>query len=176
MADQQGAGRSGLPGAFTGGSPFRSLQDEMDRMFRAFSTPETSLRAGPSGNGVLGLRVDIGEGENEIEIKADLPGVPEDQVEVTLEEDVLRIRAEKKSETERKERDWRVTERSYGIFERAIRMPQGVDPEKVKADFEQGVLRITVPKPPEPKPQSKRIAVSAGADAGGGKGKKSGGG
>lgn len=138
-------------------APFRALQEEMDRVFHAFSMPQMSWPAG--GAGALGLRVDIGETDGEIRVRADLPGLSEDEVEVTLEDDMLRIRAEKKEETEREGETWRVAERSRGSFERAIRVPPGIDPEKVAASMEKGVLTVTLPKPPGAQASGKRIPV-----------------
>lgn len=131
-------------------------------MFRAFSMPEMTWSSAGATEGALGLRVDIAETDKEIEIKADLPGIPEKDVEVTLEDDVLRIRAEKKSETEKGDKNWRVVERSYGSFERSIRVPAGVDPKKIDARFENGVLTVTLPKPPSAKPAAQRISVKSG--------------
>ncbi len=141
-------------------SPFRAFQEEMDRMFHAFSMPQMSWTSGlETTGGSLGLRVDIGETENEIQVQADLPGIPEEDVDVTLEDDVLTIRAEKKSEREKTEKNWRVVERSQGRFERSIRVPSGIDPDRTKAQFDKGVLTITLPKPPVVKSQSRRIEV-----------------
>lgn len=152
--------RARVPDLFQGVSPFRALQDEVDRMLHAFSLPQMQWSTGDAAAaGALGLRVDIGETENEIHIKADLPGVEEKDVEVTLEDDMLRLRAEKKSEQERGDKTWRVVERSCGTFERTIRVPAGVDPEKVSAAFANGVLTITLPKPPEAKSAVRRISV-----------------
>ena len=160
MADKsENTGRD-VPPPLPVPSPFRAFQEEMDRMFHAFSMPQMSWSTGlGTSSGALGLRVDIGETDDEIQIQADLPGVPEDDVEVTLEDDVLTIRAEKKSEQEKSERNWRVTERSYGRFERSIRVPSGIDPEKTKAAFDKGVLTVTLPKPPAAATTARRIEV-----------------
>ncbi|MEM7497663.1 MAG: Hsp20/alpha crystallin family protein [Pseudomonadota bacterium] len=160
MSEQQTERSPSLPSVFGGPSMFRSLQEEMDRMFHAFSLPQMSWQSGAgSGSGALGLRVDIGETDKEIHVQADLPGVTEDEVEVTLEDDVLHIRAEKKIEADRTEKKMRVVERSHGLFERAIRMPAGIEPEKVTASFDKGVLSVTLPKPPEVASSSRRIAI-----------------
>jgi len=141
--------------------PFRSMREEMSRMLSAFSMPQMTWSAG-STEGSLALRVDIAETDDEIEVTAELPGVPEKDIDVTLEDDVLRIRAEKKSEVEKGEKNWRVLERSYGAFERAIRVPAGIDPEKVNARFENGVLTVTLPKPPSAKSAAHKISVGSG--------------
>ncbi|MGF1503495.1 MAG: Hsp20/alpha crystallin family protein [Paracoccaceae bacterium] len=161
MSPQDTDRTSPLPSLFGATSPFRSFQEEMDRMFHAFSTPQMSWRsAAVPATGTLGLRVDIGETEREIHVDADLPGVAEEDVEVTLEDDILRIRAEKKTEADTTEKNMRIVERSYGVFERAIRMPAGIDPAQVAARFEKGVLSIKLPKPAEAPASAKRIAIA----------------
>jgi len=147
-------------GSLTLPTPFRALQDEMDRIFHAFSMPQMSWSSGTGpDNGALGLRVDISETDDEIQIKADLPGIPEEDVQEELEDDLLRIRAEKKAESEKSDKQWRVVERSFGRFERTIRVPQGIEPERTQAQFENGVLTVTLPKPPAAQARSHRIAV-----------------
>lgn len=149
-----------LSGGFAGPSMFKSLQDEMDRMFHAFAMPQMSWQSSlPSESGGLGLRVDIGETDKEIHVEADLPGIPEDAVEVTLEDDLLRIRAERKTEADKTEKNMRIVERSHGVFERAIRMLAGIDPQKVTASFDKGVLSVTLPKPHKLESASHRLAI-----------------
>ncbi|GAB5469998.1 MAG: hypothetical protein Kilf2KO_30280 [Rhodospirillales bacterium] len=141
-------------------SPFGAFQEEMDRMFHAFSMPQLPWRSGMGqGKGALGLRVDIAESDGEIQVQTDLPGVPEEAVEVTLDHDVLRIHAEKKSQSEKSDTTWLVAERSHGVFERAIRVPAGIDPDQVSAHFDKGVLTVTLPKPAETQGSARRIAV-----------------
>ena len=150
------------PSIFGSNSPFKALQDEMDRIFQAFSSPQTSWTGALSAaSGAMGLRVDIGESDDEIQIVADLPGIAEDEVEVTLADDALRIHAERKHESDKSEKNWRVVERSHGVFERLIRVPEGIDADKVQARFEKGVLTVTLPKPPAPEKSSQRIAVKS---------------
>ena len=142
-------------------SPFQSLQDEMERMFHAFSLPEMGWRTGMQRReGALGLRINVSESDDEIQVTADLPGVSEEDIAVTLENDVLRISAEKSADSEEKDKTWHVVERSYGRFERAIRMPSGIDPDAVKASFKDGVLSVRLPKPPEAEPPKRKIAVT----------------
>lgn len=135
------------PAARSSVSPFQSFGDEMNRFFGAFSSPHFAWGAGGAEDGAFGLRVDIGETADEIEVKADLPGVDPKDVEVTLDGDILTLKAQKSAEADRKEKSWRVRERSYGSYARSIRLPQGIDPAKVKADFAEGVLTVTAPKP-----------------------------
>lgn len=144
-------------------SGFQTIRDELDRMFHAFSLPEMSWRSGlPEFANTIGLRVDVAETDDEIQVTGELPGVEEKDVDVSLEDDMLRIRAEKRTEKDEKDKKWHVVERSYGTFERAIRVPSGIDPESVKAKFAKGILTVTLPKPPEVKAAAKKIAISAG--------------
>ena len=143
-------------------SPFQSLQDEIERMFHAFSLPELSWRAGmPGSEGTLGLRINVSESDTAIQVTADLPGVQEDDIDVTLEGDLLRISAEKSAETEKEEKTWHVVERSYGRYERAMHVPAGIDPDSIKAGYKDGVLTIDIPKPAEMASSTRKIAVSS---------------
>lgn len=147
-------------GLFRASSPFKALQEEVDRIFQAFSAPQTTWRGGLfAGPAAMGLRVDIGETDDQIQVVADLPGMAEEDVEVTLDNDILRLRAEKKSESTDSGTNWQVMERSHGVFERQVRVPDGIDADKVTARFDKGVLTVTLPKPPAPPPSAKRIAV-----------------
>jgi len=111
--------------------------------------------------GVAAPSVDVSETDDAIEVKADLPGLDEKEVEVTLEDDALVIRGEKKQEREEKKRDYHLTERTYGEFQRVIPMPRGLDADKVKASFKKGVLHVTLPKTPEARQNRRSIHVSA---------------
>lgn len=145
---------------------FRSLRDEFDRMFRAMSWPDMNWRSGLANwaDDAVGLRVDVAESEGDIQVTTDLPGIDEDEIDVSLVDDVLRIRAEKnfEKEDEGDAKQWHVVERSYGKFERAIRVPPGIDADGVKATFDKGVLTVSLPKPPESKETTKKIAVTSG--------------
>jgi HSP20 family protein len=124
--------------------------------FRGFKTQVDSLFEdwfGRSMGGVLAPRVDVAEDENAVTLTAELPGVNEKDIDVSLVGDQLTIKGEKRSEHEdKKETDGHVIhrkERSYGAFQRTITVPYQVDPTQVSADFKDGVLRITLPKPPD---------------------------
>ena len=105
-------------------------------------------------------RVDVKETEEAVEVEAELPGIDAKNVDVTLHDHCLRITGEKKQEKEEKdENGYRVTERSYGRFERHIALPENVDEEKIGADYKDGVLHITVPKTEVAKP--KKIEVKS---------------
>jgi HSP20 family protein len=140
-------------------SPFLALHREMNRLFdetlRSFNAPGI-FRAVPSWPDI-----EISDAEKEIRVSAELPGMQEKDVEVLLEGDVLTIRGEKKSETEDKDRH--LSERFYGRFERQIPLGYEVEPDKVNASFNSGVLTLTIPKSEKSAAKTKRIAIKAGS-------------
>src|SRR5918993_3658923 len=155
----------GLMGGGFGGDPFMSLHREMNRLFDdAFrgSTGQMPSSQGQGGEGgMLMPHMDVSETDKELKICADLPGVSEKDIDVRLEDDVLVIRAEKKFERKDGKENYHFVERSYGTFQRALRLPGPVDPEKVQARFENGVLTVTVPKS-EQQERSRRIQIQGG--------------
>jgi HSP20 family protein len=90
--------------------------------------------------------MDVTETEKEYEVKAELPGMEEKDVEVTLTDGVLTIRGEKKTDHEEKGKGFHMVERSYGSFSRSLELPAGIDPETIKASLEKGVLTVSIPK------------------------------
>ena len=143
---------------------FGSLQREIDRLFDDFMHGAGALPAAGAG---LVPSIDISESDKEIEIAVELPGLERKDVEISLEDNVLTIRGEKKVETQSGDgkdgdnKNRRVTERMYGVFYRVIELPPGIDPSKVQATMSKGVLKVTVPKPPHSQP--KRIEVKEAA-------------
>jgi len=103
--------------------------------------------------------VDVFEKEDRFVVKAELPGMKEDDIDVSVVGDTLSIKGEKKTETETKDEDYYRCERSYGSFYRSIPIPSNVDADKIEASFEDGVLEVALPKSAKVKP--KKIAVSA---------------
>jgi HSP20 family protein len=144
-----------------GDDPFVSLHREIDRLFDDFSRGMPLMRW-PTANGGVDLRVDVSETDKEIKVTAELPGVDEKDIEVTLAGDLLTIKGEKKAEQERKEEKHHVIERSYGAFARSLRLPYAVEEKNVQAEFKKGVLTITLPKPAEVQAAAKKIAVKTG--------------
>src|SRR3954466_7674344 len=136
-----------------------TLQNEMNRLFGSFfDTPTTSM----NGAGVRRWLppMDLVETDEHFVLRADLPGVPADAVDVQLEDNVLTVSGQREAEHEgRKEGYYRV-ERSFGRFQRSLTLPEGVDPEAISASFERGVLEIRIPKPEQRKPR--RVAISVG--------------
>ena len=160
------------------GDPFLSLHREMNRLFddvfRGTSLPTAS---GSQGQGDVGTFVNasmnVSETDKEIRITAELPGVTEQDIDVSLDDDVLTIRGEKKFERKDDKENFHFVERSYGTFQRSLRLPYAVESEQVRASFENGVLTVTVPKT-ERQERSRRIQVqgrgATGQGSSGGKG------
>ena len=104
--------------------------------------------------------MDLVEADDHFVLKADLPGLAEDDVAIEVQDNVLTISGSREAEHERKEKGWYRLERSYGSFSRSLTLPDGVDADKVEANFDRGVLEIRVPKPEERKPR--RISIGDG--------------
>ncbi len=136
--------------ARTSGDPFTSFRREMDRMFEDFFTGfgfPSIRQAGTWEGAVLAPRIETSETDQEICVSAELPGMDEKDIDVTLGGDVLTIRARKEAERDEEDRDYHLTERSYGTFVRTLRLPFAVDPDRAEASYRNGVLTITIPKP-----------------------------
>jgi HSP20 family protein len=104
--------------------------------------------------------VDIYDNKNSLVIKADLPGMTQKDIDVSVEDDVLRIKGEKKKEHEEKKDNFYRLERSYGCFERSFALPSNVDATKVKASYKEGVLELTLPKKEEAKPKQIKVDIN----------------
>jgi HSP20 family protein len=145
--------------------PFRelnTLQSEMNRLFNSvFDTP-----SGGAGNGGALRRwmpaMDLVETDDHFVLRADLPGMSEDDVKIELEDNALSISGERKAEHESKNEGYYRVERAFGSFSRSLTLPQGVDPASVAASFDRGVLEVRIPKPEERKPR--RIEIGTGAE------------
>jgi HSP20 family protein len=131
----------------------------MNRLFGTFF--DTQAGAG-NGNGLRRWvpAMDLVEEGEQFVLRADLPGVSEDDVQVVLEDDVLTISGERESVHEQRRDGYHRLERSSGRFSRSLTLPEGVDPDSIHAHFENGVLELKVPKPAQPKPR--RVAISVG--------------
>ncbi len=152
-----------LPPMFTRGSEgLGSLFREIEKTFDDFSR-RTPL-AGYFGDGTAAPKIDVSEGKDGLEVTAELPGVEEQDIEVTLSRDVLTIRGEKKSERDEadKDKNWHLVERRYGLFSRSVTLPYEPDSDKVEAKFEKGVLRVRLPKPAEMTKKEKKITIRPG--------------
>jgi HSP20 family protein len=106
--------------------------------------------------------VDITEGDAAYKVTAELPGMSEKEIEVVVSGGMLTLKGEKRQEKEKKEKNFYLSERSYGSFQRSFYVPDGVDRDKIAADFSKGVLTITMPKSAKAMEQQKKIEVKAG--------------
>ena len=139
-----------------GMSLHRDINRLFDDMFRGFSMPSL-----PSIGRSLGWpRLELSENDKEIRVTAELPGMEEKDIEISLDDHQLVIWGEKKSETSDEERGY--SERSYGRFERRIGLPSQIDEDKVEAAFRNGVLTVTVPRTAEAAQGRKTIPINAG--------------
>ena len=164
--------RSLLPSAFGGfttpssrhgSDPFLALHREMNRLFdeafRGFGMPEGEVARGDRirrGGAAYSAK------PTRTKVVAELPGVDQNDVEITLSDDVLTIRGEKKVAHENQQQNYHVMERSYGSFARSIRLPFTVNPDQVQATFKDGVLSVALPKPAETQRKERRIQISSG--------------
>ena len=138
--------------------PFRELlaiRNTMERMLDSAVTGTSTLQPA-----TLGLALDIAESENEYVVKASLPGINLDDLEMTYANNTLTIKGEVREEQELEEARYHLRERSYGSFARSITLPAGVESDKIEANYEAGVLTLRLPKAEEIKP--KKIAIKAG--------------
>jgi HSP20 family protein len=143
-------------------NPFYALHREMNQMFDDFFRGlELSPFAGGRNGGTFSPSIDVREGEKEVTVKAELPGMEEKDIEVNLTDDALTITGEKRDEKEEKGKGYWQREASYGSFRRVVPLPDGLDREKVDARFKNGVLTITLARLEDAKAKSKRIAVKA---------------
>jgi HSP20 family protein len=135
-----------------------TLQNEMNRLFN------TAFDA-PTGNGSTLRRwmpaMDLVETEDHFVLRADLPGMSEEDVTIEIEERVLTIAGERKSEHEATKEGYHRVERAFGKFARSLTLPEGVNAEAVTARFDKGVLEVSIPKPEEKKPRKISIGVGS---------------
>ena len=144
-------------------NPFREMEDMQERILRAMN--RASVR--PSGDGrqpvasaAWAPSVDISEDANEYLIKAELPEVTKEEVKVTVENGVLTVSGERKLEREEADRKYHRIERSYGSFLRSFALPEDADPDRVTAEFRDGLLQIRLPKSEVAKPKQIEVSVT----------------
>lgn len=147
---------------WSGMHPFLDLRHEIDDLF------DNVMRGLPGGSfprafgrnwRALSPEVDVSETEDALTITAELPGMDDGDVEVTLSDDVLSIKGEKREESEDKDRAFHITERRYGSFQRSFRLPANIDAGRIDAGFDKGVLTVRVPKSAKAATKVKKIAV-----------------
>ena len=144
--------------------PFRDLVSLQDRMNRLFDDSFRGVGRAAEEDWALGgswaPAVDIFEHEGNIVLKAELPGVDAKDVDIRVENNVLTLRGERKFDSEVKRDSYHRVERSYGAFSRSFTLPTVVDTGNIKAEFKEGVLRVTLPKREEAKPKQITISVT----------------
>ena len=154
-----------VPSGFPLVSAFPTFDDMENRVGqfinRVFDEPFTPVL--PESIGWLPA-MEIVEGEKELKLSAELPGLEEKNIDVTVDEGVLTIRGEKLEEKkeEKEDKKFYLYERSYGTFERSFALPTTIDAAKIEAKFEKGVLTVTMPKVAEAKPKALKVAVKTG--------------
>jgi HSP20 family protein len=139
-----------------------TIQSEMNRLFNTFFD---SPGPGTPPSGTLRRWIpamDLVETQDDFVLRADLPGLSENDVKIELEDNVLTISGERKAEHEERKEGYYRVERASGSFSRSLTLPEGVDPASVSAHFERGVLEVRVPKPEQRKPR--KVAISVGGD------------
>ena len=157
------------PAAMQVWRPFESLRREVDRLFEDFTMNPFRLPFRrpafdiepfwQTESWIAAPAVDLVEQEKAFELTAELPGLDEKNVEVKVANGVLTIKGEKQEDKEEKNKDFHVRERRFGSFERALRIPDTVDTDKIEASFKKGVLTVTLPKTAEAQKPVKKIAV-----------------
>ncbi|MCX8568104.1 MULTISPECIES: Hsp20/alpha crystallin family protein [Hyphomicrobiales] len=150
-----------------GWSPFETLRREVDRLFDDFHPfgwrgsfprlpePRTSFE----GSWPLAPAMDLVEKEKEYEITAEMPGADEKNIDIKVTNHLLTIKGEKSEEKEEKKKDYFLSERRYGSFQRSIQIPDGIDPDKIEATFSKGILTVRLPKTAEAQKPEKTITV-----------------
>ncbi|OGD23162.1 MAG: molecular chaperone [Candidatus Aminicenantes bacterium RBG_13_59_9] len=144
--------------------PFRDMMTLREKMNRLFEDQFAGREDKDIVQGTWTPSVDIFENESELVLTAELPGVKEDDLEIKVEDNTLSISGERKFEKETKEENYHRIERSYGSFYRSFTLPNFIDHEKIKAEHDNGLLRVTMPKKPELKARKVRVLKPVSVD------------
>ena len=160
------------PTAMQAWRPFESLRREVDRLFEDFTMNPFRLPFRrpafdiepfwQAESWIAAPTVDLVEHDKAFELTAELPGLDEKKVGVKVTNGVLTIKGEKHEDKEEKNKDFHMRERRFGSFERALRIPESVDTDKIEASFKKGVLTVTLPKTAEAQKPVKKIEVKGG--------------
>lgn len=146
---------------------FLGAQEDLNRMFRRDWLPGPTARGKPAEGGTWAPAVDIYETGEALVVEAELPGVSPDEIDVSVDDGVLTISGERLQEREVKEENFYRIERAHGVFQRSIRLPAEVDADKVAASFENGVLKVKVPKTAPKQPKSIKVQIEGKPKAAG---------
>ena len=157
-----------------GRDAFGDLRRDMDRMFdqlwrggfglpmfRRMFWPEAAA-SGESGFAFTSPALDFAEDDKAYHLTAELPGLNDKDIDLTISDDMLTISGEKREEKEEKQKDYHWTERRFGSFRRAVQLPAHIDRDKIEANFKNGVLSVTLPKTPEAITRQRKIEVKSG--------------
>jgi HSP20 family protein len=167
--------QAGTPARQTGArsaslDPIRIFRREMDRLFdqlwRAFSFSSFRRAAEPAAwsGGAFAFAapaIDFSEDDKAYHLTAELPGLSEKDINLTLSDDLLTVTGEKREEKEEKEKNYHYSERRFGSFRRAVQLPQHIDRDKIEANFKNGVLEVTLPKTRDAMQRQRKIEVTA---------------
>ena len=165
---RQERGLTRPPGFGSGGGPFTVLQrfaDEVDRMFEEFGMGRGLSpwwRGSQRGGSLWAPAIDVVQKDDQLVIKADLPGMKKDDLSIEMTDDAITIQGERKADHEEERGGVYRSERSYGSFYRVIPLPEGAITEQAKASFRDGVLEITVPVPPSTT-KGRKLEITEGA-------------
>ena len=162
------------PAPVPASDPWHSLRNEMDRLFDRFSgsfgMPSwrrmfdwEPMRRSETAFTFAAPSVDVAEDAKAYKITAELPGLEDKDIDVSIAGDMLVLKGEKTQAKEQKDKNYHMSERAYGSFQRAFALPDGVDRNKIAADLAKGVLTITLPKTAEAAKPAKKIAVKSAA-------------
>lgn len=132
------------------------LHREIDRLFSEFAQDIS-----PGGAQSIIPSIEITETDKTIEVSAEMPGLERKDVEISIEDDTLTIRGEKKVEENQKDKKVQLSERSYGVFLRVLQLPPGIDPSSVQATMANGVLKLSIPKPAKSAPKIIEVKEAA---------------
>lgn len=160
------------PAAEPARHPLLSLRREMDRLFDEFSTgwpfgagrrlfDLAPMRAVDAEIGATVPAIDVVEKDKEFLLTAELPGMNESDIDISLSDNVLTIKGEKREEREEKKKDYAWSERRYGSFMRSFPLPSSVDAARIEASYQKGVLSVVMPKNPEAENKQRKIAIKA---------------
>ncbi len=131
------------------------LQSGINRLFDAFMSPLDTTET----KAVMAPKLDVAELKDKFEIKAELPGMDEKDIDLSVEDGLLTISGEKKEEKEEKDKGYYLKECSYGTFSRSVRLPDNIADDKIEAKFKKGVLTIDLPKKAAAQPKSRKISI-----------------
>jgi HSP20 family protein len=144
--------------------PLELLHREMNELFdgfmREFGGPSLPSLWSETAGGRVSPNFEVAETDDAIQVTAELPGLEEKDIQVTLDDNILTVKGEKKQEREEKKKSYHLSECRYGQFQRVIPLPAGIEADQVKARFKKGVLNITLPKARQATTEGRRIPVS----------------